>query len=80
MNKQEHNISFMEGFENYVQIQFSTMKRQTDIRWIKSSLRMLSKQPISKDILNVLISSENCIFLYVCGFQDIDLQAIIGEK
>ena len=42
MNKQEHNISFMEGFKNYVQIQFSTMKRQTDIRWIKSSLRMPS--------------------------------------
>ena len=80
MNKQKHNISFMEGFENYEQIQFQTMKRQTDIRWIKSSLRMLSKQPISKDILNVLISFENCIFLYVCVFQEIDLQAMIDEK
>ena len=79
MNKQEHNISFMEGFENYVQIQFSTMKRQTDIRWIKKFIEN-AKQPISKDILNGLISSENFIFLYVCGFQEIDLQAIIGEK
>ena len=52
-----------------------TNRYQMDKKFIENA-----KQPISKDILNVLISSEDCIFLYVCGFQEIDLQAIIGEK
>ena len=43
-----------------------TNGHQMDKKFIENA-----KQPISKDILNVL---------YVCGFEEIDLQAIIGEK
>ena len=52
-----------------------TNGHQMDKKFIENA-----KQPIGKDILNGLISSENFIFLYVCGFEEIDLQAILGEK
>ena len=45
----------MEGFENYVQIQLSTMKRQTDIRWITWATEILLKL---KQIL------DRCVNLY----------------